>query len=291
MHHLRNNLSRFRLVTFDVTDTLLEYAVRPERHYAQVINAVLEPRLGLTVREEQVARSFGRCFRTLKQQHPNFGAGRKAQQEEGWHWWWRTLVEQVVVDAAAAAAAPTVPERAAVPPALLRAIAEQLIDDYTHDGQRVCWRQRPGASELLAQMRDPARTLGIVSNFDPRLEIILRNNGVAPGQVVDFVVTSYEAGVEKPDPAIFESALRRANGLTGAGTGRKEIAPHEALHIGNLCREDYGGAREAGWCAVLVNVPPNDKNRKLLESIPSEHVFTGLPELQRRLESPTRLEW
>uniref|UniRef100_A0A182KAW4 Haloacid dehalogenase-like hydrolase domain-containing protein 3 n=1 Tax=Anopheles christyi TaxID=43041 RepID=A0A182KAW4_9DIPT len=290
MNYFRNNLCRFRLVTFDVTDTLLEYAVRPERHYAQVINGMVEPRLGLTLCEEQIGQSFGRCFRSMKQQYPNFGAGRKPadneSNDESWRWWWRTLVERVVVDAAA-----TCSNRHDIPPALLRNIAEQLIDDYTYDGKRVCWRQRPGVDELLAKLRQsPSRTLGIVSNFDPRLEIILRNNGIAPGgQVVDFVVTSYEAGVEKPDSAIFETALRRANRLRRSGG--PEIEPSEALHIGNLCREDYGGARNAGWCALLVNVPPNDKNRKLLATIPNEHVFTGLPELQRRLDEPEPLEW
>ncbi|XP_061496825.1 rhythmically expressed gene 2 protein [Anopheles gambiae] len=293
MNHFRNNLARFRLITFDVTDTLLEYAVRPERHYAHVINAVLEPRLGLTLREDQIGPAFGRCFRAMKQQYPNFGAERRRPtgSEEGWRWWWRTLVERVVVDAAATGT----DRHQAIPAPLLRAIAEQLIDDYTYDGRRVCWRQRPGVDELLAKLRQPAaptRTLGIVSNFDPRLEIILRNNGITPGPpgVVDFVVTSYEARVEKPNAAIFEAALRRANQLRRAPAGQ-EIRPDEALHIGNLCREDYGGARSAGWCALLVNVPPNAKNRQLLATIPSGHVFTGLPELQRRLEQAEPLEW
>uniref|UniRef100_A0A182W4D0 DJ-1_PfpI domain-containing protein n=1 Tax=Anopheles minimus TaxID=112268 RepID=A0A182W4D0_9DIPT len=286
---VRNNLRRFRLVTFDVTDTLLEYAVRPERHYAQVINSVLEPRIGITLLEEQIGRSFGLCFRSMNQKFPNFGSGRKqtGQQEledESWRWWWRTLVERVIVDAAASSNCHNVPSP------LLSIIAEQLIDDYTYDGRRVCWRQRPGVDEFLRKLRTPpaGQTLGIVSNFDPRLTIILRNNGIAPsGEVVDFVLTSYEAGVEKPDPAIFETALRKANLLQ---TG-PEIKPQEALHIGNLCREDYNGARSAGWCALLVNVPPNEKNRKLLTAIPSGHVFAGLPELQQRLEGSTPLAW
>ncbi|XP_035909033.1 rhythmically expressed gene 2 protein-like [Anopheles stephensi] len=290
MNHFRNNLSRFRLVTFDVTDTLLEYAVRPERHYAQVINSVLEPRIGRTLVEEHIGQSFGRCFRTMKQQYPNFGSGRKqtGQQEledESWRWWWRTLVERVIVDAAACSDCHNVPAP------LLSLIAEQLIDDYTYDGKRVCWRQRPGVAEFLAKLRTPQpnHTLGIVSNFDPRLNIILRNNGIAPaGEVVDFVLTSYEAGVEKPDPAIFETALRKANLLQPDGP---EIRPQEALHIGNLCREDYNGARGAGWCALLVNVPPNEKNRKLLATIPGGHVFAGLPELQQRLEGAAPFEW
>uniref|UniRef100_A0A182MJ24 DJ-1/PfpI domain-containing protein n=1 Tax=Anopheles culicifacies TaxID=139723 RepID=A0A182MJ24_9DIPT len=286
---VRNNLARFRLITFDVTDTLLEYAVRPERHYAQVINSVLEPRIGIKLLEEQIGRSFGLCFRSMNQQYPNFGSGRKqtGQQEledESWRWWWRTLVERVIVDAAASS------NYRNIPSPLLSIIAEQLIDDYTYDGKRVCWRQRPGVDAFLQKLRAPPtkQTLGIVSNFDPRLQIILRNNGIAPaGEVVDFVLTSYEAGVEKPDPAIFETALRKAN-LLQIGS---DIKPQEALHIGNLCREDYNGARSAGWCALLVNVPPNEKNRKLLTAIPSEHVFAGLPELQQRLENATPLAW
>uniref|UniRef100_A0A182MZQ4 DJ-1_PfpI domain-containing protein n=1 Tax=Anopheles dirus TaxID=7168 RepID=A0A182MZQ4_9DIPT len=289
MNNFRRNLSRFRLVTFDVTDTLLEYAVRPERHYAQVINSVLEPRLGLTLQERTIGAAFGRCFRTMRQQYPNFGCGHKPPQpgEEGWHWWWRTLVERVIVDAAAAGS-----NRPDLPGPLLSAIAEQLIADYTYDSRRVCWRQRPGVAAFLRQLRQPpttVRTLGIVSNFDPRLEIILRNNGIAGGgAAVDFVLTSYEAGVEKPDAAIFAHALERANQLRTDGA---PIEPHEALHVGNLCREDYEGARGAGWCALLVNAPQTEKNRAALATVPGEHVFVGLPELQRRLELDEPLNW
>uniref|UniRef100_A0A182QGK9 PWWP domain-containing protein n=1 Tax=Anopheles farauti TaxID=69004 RepID=A0A182QGK9_9DIPT len=285
MSNLCRSLSRFRLITFDVTDTLLEYAVRPERHYAQVINSVLEPRIGLTLHEGAIANAFGRCFRTMRQQYPNFGRGHSQPGEQSWHWWWRTLVEQVIVDAAAASS-----KRHDLPTPLLSAIAEQLIDDYTYDSRQVCWRQRPGVEAFLRQVRhqqNNARTVGIVSNFDPRLDIILRNNGIAgDGAVVDFVLTSYEAGVEKPDPAIFAQALERANELR---TGGPAIEPHEALHVGNLCREDYNGARGAGWSSLLVNAPQTEKNRTALASVPCEHVYAGLPELQQRLETDSRI--
>ncbi|XP_053678690.1 rhythmically expressed gene 2 protein-like [Anopheles nili] len=298
MNHFRNNLSRFRLITFDVTDTLLEYSMRPELYYLQVINSVLEPRLGLSIEEKAIGTSFVRCFGKMKKQYPNFGCGRKQFsqpafsnhkiQDENWRWWWRTLVEQVILDAAADS------DCHAIPSPILTTIAEQLIDDYTFDAKHICWRQRPGIADFLKKLRIPGRIIGIVSNFDPRLEIILRNNGInrsddVQSGAIDFILTSYDVGVEKPDPTIFEIALKRANLLNTSSDNI--IRPCEALHIGNLCREDYTGARNAGWHALLVNVTQTKKNHELFSAIPSKYIFTGLPDLQNRMEKDASFQW
>ncbi|XP_050087047.1 rhythmically expressed gene 2 protein-like [Anopheles aquasalis] len=299
MNHLRKNLSRFRLITFDVTDTLLEYATPPECYYAQVINGVLKPNLGLTIDEQAIAHSFGRCFRVLKTQHPNFGCSsppahldERVPNVENWRWWWRTLVERVILDAAKRSANE-------LPSGLLLRIADQLIEDYTRDAAGVCWKKRPGVDDFLQQLRqttEPSNQpllLGIVSNFDPRLPTILRRHellkpgdGGGGGGGVDFVLTSYGIGREKPDPTIFHAALRRANGLAEG-----VIHPHEALHIGNLCVEDYQGARGAGWHALLVNVPGKARASDKCRHIQGHHIFAGIPELQSCLSLAPTFRW
>jgi putative hydrolase of the HAD superfamily len=68
--------------------------------------------------------------------------------------------------------------------------------------------------------------------------------------LVDGVVTSAELGAPKPDPAIFERALRMAG-----------VRASEALHAGDSPEEDVAGARAAGVDAVLVSrdgTPPPD---------------------------------
>jgi putative hydrolase of the HAD superfamily len=55
------------------------------------------------------------------------------------------------------------------------------------------------------------------------------------------VLDSALVGVEKPDPAIFRAALAAL-----------DVAPAEALYIGDLYDVDVVGARAAGMEAVLL---------------------------------------
>ncbi|QHO27963.1 Rhythmically expressed gene 2 protein [Arachis hypogaea] len=50
-------------------------------------------------------------------------------------------------------------------------------------------------------------------------------------------------GVEKPNPKIYEIALERAG----------NIAPQEALHIGDSMRKDYEPAKSIGMHALLLD--------------------------------------
>ena len=62
-------------------------------------------------------------------------------------------------------------------------------------------------------------------------------------QHFDFVLTSYEAQVEKPSKEIFDQA-RRLGGLPG---------PSECLHCGDSRARDVAGALASGWAAVLLD--------------------------------------
>jgi FMN phosphatase YigB (HAD superfamily) len=84
--------------------------------------------------------------------------------------------------------------------------------------------------------------LGILSNFSPNLEGVLRQVGVH--QYFSFFVVSAIAGVEKPDSRIFDLAVRAANRL------RSEI-----VYIGDSIFHDIEGAQRAGIDAILVDRP------------------------------------
>jgi putative hydrolase of the HAD superfamily len=56
------------------------------------------------------------------------------------------------------------------------------------------------------------------------------------------VVLSGETGICKPDPAVFELALRQLG-----------VAPKEALHVGDSLTSDVAGAKAAGVTAVWLN--------------------------------------
>jgi putative hydrolase of the HAD superfamily len=87
----------------------------------------------------------------------------------------------------------------------------------------------------------PGRALGIVTNGPTdvqRAKIEL----LALAPYVDFVVISEEFGAAKPDPAIFQEALRRG--------GRE---PHESVFIGDSVEADIAGAQASGIRSVWMN--------------------------------------
>ena len=63
------------------------------------------------------------------------------------------------------------------------------------------------------------------------------------GSEWDFGVFSGLEGVEKPNPKIYEIALERAG----------NIAPKEALHIGDSMRKDFEPAKSIGMHALLLD--------------------------------------
>lgn len=102
------------------------------------------------------------------------------------------------------------------------------------------FRLHAGGHELLAGLRRAGLVVGVVSNWSPRLPPLLERLGVA--RQVDFVLCSAIERLEKPDPTIFERALRLAG-----------VAPREALHAGDHPEKDIAGARAVGLEAALVD--------------------------------------
>lgn len=84
-------------------------------------------------------------------------------------------------------------------------------------------------------------------------------------------MTSYNLGVEKPSLQIFEEALKLAKHFR-----KEEILPQEAMHIGDKLDNDYFGAKNAGWNALLIK-----HETEISEiNIPKEDIFRNLKELQ-----------
>lgn len=274
--HLSHHLRRFKLITFDVTDTLLAFRRPPEVEYARAVQ-----HLGYgEASADRMAAAFRHQFRTMSALAPNFG--RDGRPQMTWESWWRRLIAGVLRSARA-----DLDERA------VRRIADHLIDLYE---TAECWRPTAGARELLQALRwkgdDDAVSppaLGVISNFDPRLKWLLENVDLPP---VDFVLASYEVGALKPNPQIFDLALKMAEGFRTERWRAAELRPAEALHVGNTPLLDYVGAREAGWSSVLIadDVGPAAKWRRV-EGVKEAHVYRSLAELLQRLERPEDVEW
>jgi putative hydrolase of the HAD superfamily len=120
--------------------------------------------------------------------------------------------------------------------------AARLIEhfDAVHKKNNLWHRMMPSTPTVLAQLRARGLTLGVISNSDGRVNAILQDCGV--GQFFDLVIDSHEVGVEKPDPRIFDLALRQLN-----------CQPRHALYVGDIYGIDVVGSERAGLQAVLLD--------------------------------------
>ncbi len=92
----------------------------------------------------------------------------------------------------------------------------------------------------LNELRTRNVQMGILSNFSPNLEDLLRKLGIH--DYFRFFVVSSIVGVEKPDKKIFDLAVNAANRPRS-----------ETLYIGDSIFHDMEGARAAGIAGVLID--------------------------------------
>jgi putative hydrolase of the HAD superfamily len=94
--------------------------------------------------------------------------------------------------------------------------------------------------DTLAALRAHGDRLGVISNFEAWLPDLLGHLGVRDR--FEVVVISGIEGIEKPDPAIFELALRRAG-----------IPAADATYVGDVPALDVHPAVALGMRAVLLD--------------------------------------
>ena len=98
----------------------------------------------------------------------------------------------------------------------------------------------PGAAECLKTLRDAGVCMGVVSNSGGQARAALEKAGLAP--LLEVIVDSTVVGVAKPDPAIFDHALRPM-GLTAA----------ETWYLGDTITYDMAAADAAGLTGWVID--------------------------------------
>jgi len=102
------------------------------------------------------------------------------------------------------------------------------------------WMRASEAEAALRRVKSAGLMAGVISNSNGSVRAILEAIGLA--RHLDVIVDSAVVGVEKPDPRIFEIALREAG-----------VAAPAACYVGDLYSVDVLGARRAGLDAVLLD--------------------------------------
>jgi putative hydrolase of the HAD superfamily len=128
------------------------------------------------------------------------------------------------------------------------ALFTALYDSFsTHDA----WRVYDDVIPCLEALQKRDVRLAVISNWDTRLKPTLKNVGLY--DYFDVISVSGEHGHNKPAREIFD-----------ATAAALKLPANEILHIGDSHREDYLGARKAGFHALHL-----DRDAETLDAVSS----------------------
>lgn len=96
------------------------------------------------------------------------------------------------------------------------------------------------ALPILKYLKGRNLKVGVISNIGEEIDSNCIELGFDP--YLDFKVTSFEVGYDKPRPEIFQLALDKAG-----------VKAYEAIYIGDQYDQDILGARAVGMKAVLID--------------------------------------
>jgi putative hydrolase of the HAD superfamily len=97
----------------------------------------------------------------------------------------------------------------------------------------------PEAANVIAELKRAGLRVGVISNTEDGRA---RETIEEIADEFDLLVDSFMVGLRKPDAAIFHHALEQLN-----------VAPHEAVYVGDSYGHDVLGARSAGLKAILLD--------------------------------------
>ena len=224
-------MTGLRAIFFDAAGTLIGLPRGVAFHYAAVAR-----RNGLEIPEAVMNEAFHMTWREMPA--PTVTRVRRPDDDKGW---WRRFVMRVI-------------DKCATEPGALNreAFFEDLYAEFAKPG---VWDVFPETRAVLARLAGEYQ-LGIISNFDGRLRLILAELGIAP--LFKHIVISSEVGADKPDPWIFQEALRLAG-----------VRASEALHVGDEPNGDWEGAEQAGLHVFKLKRPENSLRSVLAGFEPS----------------------
>lgn len=216
-----------RLITFDVTNTILKINRSVGHQYALIAN-----NHNIKADPNSLNKSFRQVWKKKNQDHPNFGSLQQMSCEE----WWTDVVTDCF-------------KSSGYDYSQLPLIAKDL---YSYFETPDAWEIDPEAHDTLRYIKDCGICVGVISNFDERLEKILKN--LKLNQDFDFILSSKKLGVAKPSPEIFNKALDLVH-----------CHPSEGMHVGDNYENDFKGALDVGMNALLLVkekelIPPHDLN-------------------------------
>ncbi|EEP81283.1 predicted protein [Uncinocarpus reesii 1704] len=281
-------LSRHRtlLLTLDAFNTIFH----PRRPIPAIYAGVAQD-LGVIpsdISHDVVKTAFKAAFKHNSAHYPNYG--RDTPGFGGPKVWWGNVIRECFANVKGRdSTVNDIPDR----------LVETLIGVFEGDSGYKLYDDVIPFFKKLQAWKDAKRSgntgkdwdrivIGVVSNADDRVPTILRSLGLHVGSAwansgellptvdkaygamegendIDFIVTSYEAGKEKPHKHIFDVARKRAEEhlrTCGADIDCPFPAGNDlCVHVGDDYHDDYEGARNAGARAGAENSPLDSRPR------------------------------
>lgn len=209
-----------KAVFFDAAGTL----IKPVRPIGQTYASVAE-NYGMKVSSSEVSERFRTCFDASPPL--TFGPVPTESIEQLERDWWKQLVHCVFQ-----------------PFGRFNQFDRFFAELFSYFARPEAWTLYPDVLETLPALRKRGLILDVISNFDSRLIDILKGLGTADW--FEEVFISSRVGHAKPARQIFHTALARHN-----------LAPSEAMHVGDSEEHDFCGAANAGLMGVLIDRSAN----------------------------------
>ncbi|KAL3659460.1 hypothetical protein V7S43_015452 [Phytophthora oleae] len=220
----------WRYITLDATGTLMRPAEATGETYLRFWEAVSGQSFSSSRRTALVTDLTARFpaeFNLQSQRRPNFGADGVATSAFPW---WRDLVLTIMKEADVAVHAEK---------------SERFTRElYAHFGRPEAWTVFADVRPALDQLQTAGIRMGVISNFDERLEPLLDALGLRG--YFDVVTTSFDQPHMKPHGSIFQSTFEQLQGK------ESDVDASQFLHVGDHFLRDYKAAQAVGAHARFV---------------------------------------
>lgn len=102
------------------------------------------------------------------------------------------------------------------------------------------WKAYPYTIQTIKSLKSKGLGIGLISNWDNSAKEVLKQNGLL--DLFDEVIISSEVRVKKPDPQIFELAMKKRN-----------LSAQQCVYIGDNYYDDIVGSAQLGMMGMLIN--------------------------------------
>ena len=137
------------------------------------------------------------------------------------------------------------------------------------------WKAEEDAHPTLGWLRQQGYSLGLISNAGDDADVQTLVDQADLRSYFDVILTSAALGIRKPNPLIFQTALRQWG-----------YSPSQAAMVGDSLGADILGAKNAGLYSIwITRRAETSANRSHEDTIQPDAVISALSELPALLDS------